>query len=118
MSLASSTTVAEAIDNLIAGGDVRTDNATLSSGQNVSRGTVLGRVTASGEIIVCDLAAADGSEQAIGIAVHDVDATAAAKSCPFYMSGSFRDSEMVWHASFTSAAKKNIAFDGSAITIV
>jgi len=107
-------------DNLIAGSTpaIATEPATLITGQNLVRGTVVGRITASGKITACNNAAVDGSEVPVGIVVHDVDATAADKDCPFYKAGAFRSAEMTWHASFDTAAEKLAAFDGTAIVIV
>ncbi len=106
-------------DNLIAGDSPRiaTESAILVTGQNLVRGTSVGRITASGKITQCDNAAVDGSQVPVGITVHDVDATAADKNCPIYKAGNFRSSEMTWHASFDTAAEKLAAFDGTAIVI-
>ena len=52
------------------------DNATLISGQNLSVGFVLGRITASGKLTRCAHAAADGSQTAYGILAADCDASA------------------------------------------
>lgn len=117
--IAGSTTVNYTPDNLIAGSDpIFTDNGTLSSGQNLVRGTPVGRVTASGELVECNPGAADGSQTPIGILVHDIDASAAAKGCQFYKAGRFRASEMTWHAGFTTDVQKRAAFDRTPITIV
>lgn len=117
--IASSSEEVYSPDNLIAGDSpsIATEPATLNTGQNLVRGTVVGRIAASGNITQCDNGAADGSEVAIGITVHDVDATAAAKNCPIYKGGNFRSSEMTWHASFDTEAEKLAAFDGTAIVI-
>lgn len=105
-------------DNLIAGSaPVATGAGTLITGQNLARGAVIGRITASGKFTLCDPDAVDGSEQAVGILVHAIDATAADKGCQFYTGGEFHSSEMVWHAGFDSDVKKLQAFDGSAITL-
>lgn len=54
------------------------DQRTIASGQTVSRGDVLGIVSANGHLAVCDSAAVDGSQVARAVAVRDVDAAGAA----------------------------------------
>lgn len=116
--LAGSSSTSNTVDNLIAGSkQPDTKPGVLITGQNLARGAVIGRITASNKLTLCDLGAADGSQKAIGILVHTTDASAADKQCQYYTGGTFRDSEMTWHASFDSQAKKNIAFDGTPITI-
>lgn len=115
--VASSSTETHSPDNLIAGSTppVSTDTGTLITGQNLVRGTPVGRITASAKLTECDNAAVDGSGVAIGITVHDIDATSADKACPIYVGGCFRESEMTWHASFDTQAEKDAAFDGTPI---
>lgn len=90
---------------------------TLITGQNLVRGAVVGRIAASGKLIECDNAAVDGSEVPVGIMVHDIDATLADKTCQAYADGSFRKSEMTWHASFNTDPEKDAAFDGTGIVL-
>ncbi|MCU7845309.1 MAG: head decoration protein [Candidatus Thiodiazotropha sp. (ex Monitilora ramsayi)] len=116
--IASSSVETHSPDNLIAGSaPIVTNDGTLASGQNLARGAVLGRITASGEMVLSDPGAVDGSEVPVGILVHAQDASAAAKACQFYVGGEFRSSEMVWHAGYTTDAEKRAAFDGSAIVV-
>lgn len=51
------------------------DKVTIVSGQNLVLGTVVGRITASDKIAVCDQSATDGSEDAIGFVIADYDAS-------------------------------------------
>jgi len=106
-------------DNLIANSvpAIATDSATLISGQNLVRGVPVGRITASGKLTECNPGAADGSEVALGIMVHAIDASAADKTAQIYIAGSFRMTEMTWHAGFTTTVLKQAAFDGTAIVI-
>ena len=53
------------------------EQVTVSQGQVLGAGAVLGRLTASGEYVAYDNAAADGSESAAAILYGPVDATAA-----------------------------------------
>jgi len=118
MTLASSGTEAYTPDNLIAGDNPApaTDVGTLITGQNLVRGAVLGRITASGKFTECNNGAVDGSEVVVGILVHDIDATAADKACQVYVGGVFHEDELTWHASFNTQAEKDAAFDGTPIT--
>jgi hypothetical protein len=51
------------------------DEATIVSGQNLTTGTVVGIITASGKATQVNPAANDGSQTAAGVLVFDVDAT-------------------------------------------
>jgi hypothetical protein len=62
---------------------------TLLSGENVTRGTVLGKVTASGKYVTSLSASADGSETPDVIAAQDCDASAADAECLVYTRGDF-----------------------------
>ena len=106
-------------DDLIAGSTppLATDTGTLITGQNLVRGAVLGRITASGKFTLCDTGAADGSQVPVALLVHDTDATAADKVCQVYQGGAFHKDEMTWHASFATDIAKESAFDGSMIVI-
>jgi hypothetical protein len=106
-------------DDLIAGSTppIATDTGTLITGQNLVRGAVLGRITASGKFILCDTGAIDGSEAPVAILVHDIDATAGDLTCQVYQGGAFHKDEMTWDASFTTDVQKEAAFDGSMIVI-
>jgi hypothetical protein len=60
------------------GGYSRKD-VTIVTGQNLARNTVLGRITASGNFTAWAPAAADGSQNAAGILLDPVNATAGAQ---------------------------------------
>jgi hypothetical protein len=53
------------------------DRVTVASGQNLKTGTVVGIVTASGKAKQLAPSASDGSQNAAGVLVGDVDASAA-----------------------------------------
>lgn len=82
-------------DNLI-GGDypVVTESVTVLTGQNLVRGTVLGKITASGKVIASLSAAVDGSETPYAILAEDVDASAGDVVGTAYLSGEFNESEL------------------------
>lgn len=54
------------------------EKVTIASGNTIVKGEVLGIVTASSEYAAFDQGAADGTENAAGIAIDDYDASAAA----------------------------------------
>lgn len=99
-------------EQLFAGdANVITAPHTLVSGQNLAQYAVVGRVTASGKLKVCDLAALDGSAVAFGILVNAVDASGGDKACTVYVAGDFNRAALAWHASFTTDLLKSLAFD-------
>jgi hypothetical protein len=51
------------------------DTATVSSGQNLQLGTVLGRKTADGKLYALNPSASDGTQTAVGVLATDTDAT-------------------------------------------
>lgn len=55
------------------------NEVTIESGQTLSAGHVLGKVTSSGEYKEYDPGNADGSETAVALLAHDVDASSEAK---------------------------------------
>ena len=56
------------------------DRVTVAEGQVLALGTVLGQVTASGELTALDPDAVDGSAVAVGVLLQAIDATAGARS--------------------------------------
>lgn len=97
--------------------DIVTDSITVLSGENLAANTVVGRVTASGKIVECDLGAADGSEVPLGILVNAVDASAGDKAGNIYIGGEFNRDLLAWHTSFATDLLKDAAFDGTNIAI-
>lgn len=77
----------EDFDNLLVGDyPVQTEIVTLSSGENVTRGAVLGKVTANGEYKLSLAGAGDGSETPHAIAAEDIDASGGDKNGLIYTS--------------------------------
>ena len=56
------------------------ERVTVAAGQVLALGTVLGEVTASGELTALDPAAVDGSEVAVGVLLQAIDASAGARN--------------------------------------
>lgn len=87
-------------DNLLSGDFPRaTRGVTIESGQNLVRGSVLGRVTASGEYKISVDGAADGSEEPIVILAEAVDASDAAAESVVYLTGQFNEDRINLDAS-------------------
>lgn len=116
--LAGAETETTTVSSLIIGTqDIVTTPVTLITGQNLAANTVVARITASGKITAAALGAADGSQFPIGILAHAVDATSADKAAVMYTGGCFNSDALVWGATFDTAVKKAVAFDGTNITI-
>ncbi len=92
-------------DNLIAGDSaLRTKSITILSGQVLTRGALLGKITASGKLILSLNAAADGSEAAYAILAEDVDAGAGdVTGVPVYTKGDFNSNAMTFGTGQTEA---------------
>lgn len=96
------------------------DEVTVAAGQNLSAGTVVGRITASGEIAAWDPAAIDGTQNAVGILLSDVDATAAtAPGVIVARHAIVVDADnLVWPGSPTQAQKDNAIAELKALGII
>ncbi len=115
--LAGSTVESFQDDSLVLGGLIDFGSGTLESGQNLTRGTVIGRVTATGELKASVQTANDGSQIPVGAMVHDVDASAAATGCQFVRGGWLNKQLLTWDATWTAALQPS-AFDGTPIRLV
>jgi len=91
-------------DQLFAGGfQPVSEVVTVLSGQVFPRGTVLGKITASGKYIKSLSAAVDGSQNPVAIAADAVDATAGDVSAGVYFAGEFNSNALTLGASWTTA---------------
>lgn len=110
----SSTATTHALDNLVVGcqaDDIVTDSATILTGQALTRGSVLGKITASGKLKLADKAAVDGSAVPFGILTEDTDTATVAgdKNAVVYLAGSFNQDKLVFAAGTVSADLKDSA---------
>lgn len=88
--------------NLIAGEYPRIERIiTIASGSALTKGSVLGRVTASGKFILSESDATDGSETPDAILAEDVDASEEDKQAVVYFSGEFNENALTLGGSFT-----------------
>ncbi len=118
MSLAGNTNTSTQDVPLVIGGSPETRHETLLSGEDLAAGTVVGRVTASGKLVESEQDAVNGSQNPIGVLLHDVDASGGDADCQIIIGGQLNAAALVWHSSWDSQAKKDIAFDRTAINVV
>jgi len=81
---------------------IRTLDVTIASGQNIARGALLGKITASGKYILSLAAAVDGSQTPAAILAEDVDATGGDKSGIVYVSGDFNENRITYGTGHTA----------------
>jgi len=94
-------------DNLIAGDYPRTERVvTIASGANLTKGAVLGKITASGKYKLSASAASDGSEAPDAILAETANAASADVQAVVYFSGEFNELALTLGASHTVASIK------------
>ncbi len=82
------------------------DKVTVISGQNLTTGTVVGIITASGKVTQLAPAAGDGSQNAAGVLLLDVDASAADKAGVVIARHAIcSDKKLVWPGGITGPQK-------------
>ncbi len=90
-------------DRLVVGGEIITRSITVASGQGVlTRGTVLGKITASGKYAKSASGSSDGSQTPDCILTEDIDATSADVVVPGYFAGQYNDAAIVLGAGHTA----------------
>jgi len=85
---------------------IRSRKVTLITGQNLTRGALLGIITASGKATLSLAAAGDGSQVPNCILAEDVDATAADKDAVVYIAGDFNDTAITYGTGHTAASTR------------
>lgn len=91
-------------DLLVAGDHpIRHVPVTIISGQNLARGAVLGKITASGKHNLSASAAGDGSNTPVAILIEAVDATSGDKKALAYIAGDFNANQLILGAGHTVA---------------
>jgi Bacteriophage lambda head decoration protein D len=95
-------------DNLIAGefDDLIGEKITIISGQNLVRGAVLGKITASGKYTLSLSTVSDGSQNPDLILAEDCDATLSDKQALAYSRGDFIAPALTLGAAHTIASIK------------
>ncbi|MFV1851634.1 MAG: head decoration protein [Thalassospira sp.] len=91
--------------NLIAGDyPLVTEPEVIASGQVLEKGALLGRITASGKLVLSASAAADGSEQPIAVLTSALDTSGGDIEAPVYKTGIFHYSGLEVGAGWTKAS--------------
>lgn len=104
--LAKSSTGAYTPEDFISGEkEIVTKAKTIkSTGGVVAARSVLGAVTADGELLLSASAVNDGSEDPVAILVHDVDTTDGDVVAPVYLEGCFNPDLLVYGTGHTAAS--------------
>lgn len=108
MTTAAFTTTAFTPDRLIAQNAhlLLDESITLLSGQNLARGALLGRITASGKYVLSLAAAGDGSQVPVAILAVDTNATGGDKVTCAYFRGDFQADAVTYGTGHTAASTK------------
>jgi hypothetical protein len=86
------------------------DDVTITSGQNLEAGTVLGKVSANGKYVAYDNDATNGSEVAAGVLLFAVDATSAdTVGVAIKRAAIVATQALVWGAGVTTQGEKDAA---------
>ena len=93
-------------DNLVLGKDIISDSGTLVSGQKLTRGAALGKITTGGKLTQLDSTKADGSQTPYAILAADCDASAGDHVCAVYKFGEFSSGHVGFTGTDTSATFK------------
>jgi hypothetical protein len=97
-------------DNLLAGDFPRVaDGVTILAGRSLTRGAVLGRVTASGKCKAVDSGQTDGSQTIHAVLAEDVDASLADASGVVYLTGEFNENALTFGGTDTPDTHRDAA---------
>ena len=93
-------------DNLFAGTQVQpvvADEVIIATAAGaVTRGTVLGKITATGLYVPVDSGATNGSETAVAVLAEDTDATDDDKPAPGYFTGEYNENALTFGGTDTA----------------
>lgn len=99
-------------DGLLAGhDDLQTRQITLVTGQNLTRGALLGKITASGKYTLSASAAADGSQGPAVILAETTDASGGDKVTVAYFGGVFDENAITYGTGHTAASTREVLRD-------
>jgi len=100
-----SETTGSELSQLVAGDFHAMKKVTIGSGADLSRGTVLGQVTADYKFKQLNPGGADGTEVARAILAEDAAAASADVEANVYFVGEYRLSDLIWPDGITDAQK-------------
>ena len=86
-----------------------TEEVTIESGHNISRGMCLGKVSASGEFAPVDDAQTDGSETLRAVLAEDIDTSGGAAKAVVYRNGVFAEEKVSFGGDDTVADHREAA---------
>lgn len=106
---ASFSSASNAYDRLIAGNadDLIGRKVTVISGQNLMRGALLGKITASGKYTLSASGASDGSQAPDAVLVDDCDASAGDAEALVYVRGDFNATAISYGTGHTAASVRD-----------
>lgn len=90
---------------------VATKSETLITGQNLTAGAVVARITASGKLTQFVPGGTLGAQIPVGVLVHDCNATSADTGCEIYVSGCFNSAYLQWNGA--TAAQQAAVLDAT-----
>lgn len=86
-------------DNLFAGTQVQpvvADEVTIAEGAVLKRGTVIGKITASGLCVAVDSTLENGAQAVYGVLAEDTNAAEADKKAPAYFTGEYNEAALIF----------------------
>lgn len=91
--------------NLFAGSTMPrvTETVTIVTGQNLTAGAVLGKITVGGKYALSLAAGNDGSEVPVAILSEDVNASAGDKRAAVYLTGEFNPAKLTFGAGHSAS---------------
>ena len=101
--IASFETAQTDVAELVVGSDVISRGVTLAAGQNLRRGSVLGRFTASGKHTLAIASASDGSQTPSAVLAEDCNASGGDTPSLAYFEGTFLEGALTFGAGVNAA---------------
>lgn len=96
---------------IVGGDDIITRQITLISGQNLARGSLLGKITSGGKYNLSLSGASDGSQVPAAILTEDCDASGGDKVTAAYFAGTFDENVVIFGTAHTPASVREALRD-------
>lgn len=97
-------------DNLVLGETI-TDSGVIEAGQNLQRGAVLGKITASGKLVLSVDTATDGSQTPYAVLNQSTDASGGDKVAPIILCGELNEGALVFGGAHTADSTRDALRD-------